>query len=146
VCSLPSEEAGSGSEWHHLLHGVQPVPVCVRLWLVLPHRRPLLLPGWLSAGPAAAQAPRGHHTPRLLTRRTLPVHWGSQGERTQTQPQRETWGLKELSFRKRTTQREIWVGGVQCHSGECGGFLKHILYLRTHTHILYQCYYLTCKS
>lgn len=127
---LSSEE--SGSEWHHILHGVQPVPVCVCLWLVLPHRRPLLLPGRLPAGPAAAQAPRGHHTPRLLTRRTLPVHWRAQGRTTQ--------GSKSCpSSFKNCSQREI---GEEEHSVTVENVV--VLHMQTRAHIHDQCYCCSC--
>ncbi|XP_036002524.1 telomerase Cajal body protein 1 isoform X1 [Fundulus heteroclitus] len=73
------EEAGS--ERHHLLLRLQPVSVGVRLRLVLPLRRPLLLSGRRPAGPAAHPPPRRPHPSALLPRRQLPVHRRPQGPR-----------------------------------------------------------------
>lgn len=73
-----SEEAGP--EWHHLLLRLQPLHVRVRLRLVLPLCRPLLLPRRHPAGPVAHPPPRRPHPPALLPRRQLPVHRRAQGE------------------------------------------------------------------
>lgn len=71
-CPRCSEEARP--KRHHLLLWLQPLPVCLRLWLLLPLRRPLLLPRWHPASSAADPPPRRPHPSALLPRRQLPVH------------------------------------------------------------------------
>lgn len=83
-CQIPlsclhcSEEAGP--KWHHLLLWLQPLPVCLRLWLLLPLCWPLLLPRRHPAGSAADPSPRRPHPSALLPWWQLPVHWRAQGE------------------------------------------------------------------
>lgn len=77
-CLHCSEEAGP--KWHHLLLWLQPLPVCLRLWLLLPLCWPLLLPRRHPAGSAADPPPRRPHPSALLPWRQLPVHGRAQGE------------------------------------------------------------------
>lgn len=81
-CLRCSEEAGP--KWHHLQLWLQPLPVCLRLWLLLPLRWPLLLPRRHPAGSAADPPPRRPHPSALLPWRQLPVHRRAQGEHTNT--------------------------------------------------------------
>lgn len=77
--SCPHRSEKARPEWHHLLLWLQPLPICLRLWLLLPLRWPLLLPGRHPAGSAADPSPRRSHPSALLPRRQLPVHRRPQG-------------------------------------------------------------------
>lgn len=78
TCFLnPSEKMRP--DGHHLLPGVQPMPVHIRLWLLLPFRGPLLLPGRGATRTAARPPPGGRHPPAFLTRWNPPLHGRPEG-------------------------------------------------------------------